>query len=108
MGSIPNDFPTSLRSWPASNTNDSTSLPNLIQRINLERCGFRHITEESLRQEIADAEAGAGSGEEDGSSDEEDEKEEPDRKKELETAKLEMQAQLKYVLATAPSQICRC
>jgi mediator of RNA polymerase II transcription subunit 17 len=108
MASIPNDFPTSLRSWPASNTNDSTSLPNLIQRINIERGGFRHITEESLRQEIAEAEAGAGSGEEDGSSDEEDEEEEPDRKKELETAKVEMQAQLQYVLATAPRPLCSC
>jgi len=108
MGSLPNDFSTSLRSWPASSTSDSTSIANLIQRLNAERGGFRNVFEDDLRKEIAEAEAGTGAAEQDGSSDEEDEEEEPDRKKDLETAKAEMQAQLQYVPATVLRQICGC
>jgi mediator of RNA polymerase II transcription subunit 17, fungi type len=99
MSSIPNNFPISLRSWPSSNSNNPNSLPSLIQRINFERGGFRDISEESLRQEIAAAEAESSPGEEDGSSEEEDGEEEPDRMKELMTAREEMLVQLEYVLA---------
>ena len=99
MSSIPNDFPISLKSWPSSNSNEPSSLATLIQRINVERGGFRDISEDSLRQEIAEAEAESSPGEEDGSSGEEDEEEEPDRMKELMTAKEEMLLQLEYVPA---------
>lgn len=104
MASIPNEFPISLKSWPSSNNNDSTSLPGLIQRVNFERGGFRDISEESLRQEIAEAEAESSNGEEDGSSEEGEREEEPDRMKELMTARDEMLVQLEYVLS--PRRIC--
>ncbi|TVY59479.1 Mediator of RNA polymerase II transcription subunit 17 [Lachnellula cervina] len=94
MASIPNEFPISLKSWPSSNNNDSTSLPGLIQRVNFERGGFRDISEESLRQEIAETEAESSNGEEDGSSEEGEREEEPDRMKELMTARDEMLVQL--------------
>ncbi|TVY33593.1 Mediator of RNA polymerase II transcription subunit [Lachnellula subtilissima] len=94
MASIPNEFPISLKSWPSSNSNDPTSLPTLIQRINFERGGFRDISEESLRQEIAESEAEGSNGEDDGSSEEEEGDEEADRMKELMTARDEMLVQL--------------
>lgn len=105
MTSIPNDLPISLRSWPASSSNDTNSLPTLIQRINFERGGFRDISEESLRQEIAEEEAASSPAEEDGSSEEEDGEEEPDRIKEFMTAKEEMLGRLEYVPPV--SRICR-
>jgi mediator of RNA polymerase II transcription subunit 17, fungi type len=103
MGSLPNGFPVSLKSWP-SKPNDATALPTLIQRINLERGGFVNISEESLQQEIAQAEAG-DSGECNGSSDEE-EAEEPDRAKELMAAREEMVGQIEY--AASCHRINRC
>lgn len=94
MGSIPNDFPISLKSWPPSSNNDANALPTIIQRINIERGGFRDISEESLRQEIAEAEAAKDDGQEESSSDEEEGQEEPDRMKELIAARSEMMANL--------------
>ncbi|TVY54779.1 Mediator of RNA polymerase II transcription subunit, partial [Lachnellula suecica] len=96
MSSIPPDFPISLKSWPSSSSSDPSSLATLIQRINIERGGFRDISEESLRQEIAEEEAAAATSaeEEDDSSEEEDGEDEPDRMKELMTARQEMMVQL--------------
>ncbi len=97
MGSIPNEFPVSLKPWPSTKGKDASSLADSIRRINIERGGFINISEESLRQEIADAEAG-NEGEENGSSGEEEAEEEPDRPKELMNAKREMLMQIEYVL----------
>lgn len=94
MESIPNEFLISLKSWPAKEEDPNAALPELIRRINIERGGFRDLSEDGLRQEIAEAEAGAG---EDDSSDEEEEEETPDRLKELVTARDEMLQQLGYV-----------
>ncbi|KAG4443503.1 hypothetical protein IFR05_000976 [Cadophora sp. M221] len=88
MDTIPNEFPISLRSWPSANSNDA--LPSIIQRINLERGGFKNITEESLREEIAREELNNG---DNGDSSSEDE-EEPDRAKELNTAREEFIGQI--------------
>ena len=90
MDSLPADFAVSLKARPSSKTN--TNLPNLIERINLERGGFQNITEESLRQEIADAELDNEDGDENGTSD--DEEEEPDRMKELMTSREEILGQI--------------
>ena len=98
MESIPNEFPISLQSWPSKEKDPNTALPTLIARINFERGGFRDLTEDGLRQEIAEAEAGI---EEDAYSDEEDE-EKPDRLKELITAREEMIKQLECVLLCCP------
>lgn len=91
MESIPTEFPISLQSWPSKEKDPNTALPNLIKRINLERGGFRNLTEDGLRQEIAEAEAEEE--EEDTSSDEEEE-EKPDQFKELMNARDEMLQQL--------------
>ncbi|KAH7312018.1 subunit 17 of mediator complex-domain-containing protein [Rhexocercosporidium sp. MPI-PUGE-AT-0058] len=88
MDTIPNEFPISLRSWPSANSNDA--LPSIIQRINLERGGFKNITEESLREEIAREELNNG---DNGDSSSEDE-EEPDKAKELNTAREEFIGQI--------------
>lgn len=90
MDSIPADFPISLQSWPSKDKDLNSALPALISRINLERGGFRNLTEESLKQEIAEAEAGEG---EESSSDE-DEEEKPDRMKELLSAREKMMVDL--------------
>lgn len=75
-----------MRSWPSS-AHDPSALPTLIQRINTERGGFLNITEESLRQQIAEEELNGQDEEESSSSEEE---EEPDRLKELMTAREEL------------------
>jgi len=90
MESIPNGFPISLQSWPSTEEDPNSALPVLIQRINFERGGFRELTEEGLRQEIAEAEA--ENAEDDSSEDEEEEK--PDRMKELMTTREEMLGEL--------------
>ncbi|KAE9365329.1 hypothetical protein N431DRAFT_549561 [Stipitochalara longipes BDJ] len=90
MGSLPGDFAISLKARPSSKAN--ANLPSLIERINLERGGFQNITEESLRQEIADAELDNEDGDENGTSD--DEEEEPDRMKELMTSREEILGQI--------------
>lgn len=97
MSSLPNGLPISLRPAPKS-TNNAIPLPLLISRINAERGSFRNLSEDSLRQEIAEAEAGGNKEEDESSSDgedeEEDEKEEPDRMKELLTARDEIIGQI--------------
>ena len=96
MGSMPDDFPISLQSWPSKNNDPASTLPTLFQRIFVERGGLRNITEESLRQEIAEEEAAAAAGNEKGASDEEED-EEPDRLKELMTARADMLDHIQYV-----------
>jgi mediator of RNA polymerase II transcription subunit 17 len=93
---LPNGLPISLRPAPKS-TNSAIPLPLLISRINAERGSFRNLSEDSLRQEIAEAEAGGNKEEDESSSDgedEEEEKEEPDRMKELLTAREEILGQI--------------
>lgn len=92
MGSLPSDFAISLKAQPSSKTN--ANLPSLIERINIERGGFQTITEESLRQEIAEAELDNEDRDEDDTSDEEEE--ELDRMKELMTSREEMLGQIEY------------
>jgi mediator of RNA polymerase II transcription subunit 17 len=48
-------FPISLRPW-AKEDSHPEALGDLIYRINLERKGFRHVSEEQLQQEIEHAE----------------------------------------------------
>ncbi|KAM3066547.1 RNA polymerase II mediator complex subunit [Clarireedia jacksonii] len=99
MSSSPNALPISLRPAPKS-TNSAIPLPLLISRINAERGSFRNLSEDSLRQEIAEAEAGGNKEVEEESSsddeDEEEEKEEPDRMKELLTARDEILGQIEH------------
>ncbi|CAG8978181.1 hypothetical protein HYALB_00013172 [Hymenoscyphus albidus] len=91
MGSIPNNFPISLRSWPSSTKPaEGPDLKTLFGRINSERGGFRNLTEESLRQEIAEEEANKPEEDEEEGSDKQDEDVEPDRMKELMAAREEL------------------
>lgn len=106
MTSIPDGFPVSLRTWPPTPDNGSnSSLATMIQRINAERGGFLKIDEDSIRQEIADAEAGVlgaeAEGDEEESSEEEGDVEGTDREKELTKAREEMIGQLEFVKAFA-------
>lgn len=97
MASIPGDLPISLRSWASNiNDNDPKHLLTIIQRINFERGGFHNITEESLSQEIAEAELNNEDGDDDGTSEEDEE--EPDRAKELLVARDEILMQIEYAL----------
>jgi hypothetical protein len=48
------DFPISLRHWPASD-NDRIPISQLIQRINEQKGSFRDTTEASLQDEIRNA-----------------------------------------------------
>jgi hypothetical protein len=48
-------FPISLRPWAKEDSN-AESLSDLIYRINIERKGFRHVSEDDLRREIEHAE----------------------------------------------------
>lgn len=95
MSSLPNGIPLSLRPAPIAATS-STPLPLLIARINAERGGFRNISEDSLRQEIAEAELGENEEEEESSSEDGEAEEEPDRMKELLTARDEILGQIEY------------
>lgn len=88
-----NELPISLQSWPTHGKDPNAALPALIKRINLERGGFRNLTEDGLRRELVEAAAG----EEDDTSSDEDEEEQPDRFKVLMTARDEMIQQLEYV-----------
>lgn len=94
MGSIPDQFPISLRAWP-SKGDKTTQLSTLISRINAERESFRAVSEESLQQEIEKGETAVGDS---SSSDEDDSEDEPDRAKELMTAREEMLGQLELVI----------
>lgn len=89
MGPMPDDFPISLQSWPSKNDDPANALPTFFKRIYVERGGLRNLTEEGLRQEIADEEAAAAAGNDNGDV-EEDQAEEPDRMKELMTARADM------------------
>jgi mediator of RNA polymerase II transcription subunit 17 len=102
MGSLPTDFPISLKARPSSKT--TTTLPSLIGRINIERGGFLNITEESLRQEIAEAELDNENGDENGTSDEDEE--EPDRVKELMTSREEILGQIEYAFPAQRKSTC--
>ena len=94
MTALPTGFPVSLRPWPSKSSDGGAALQTLIQRVNAERGGFVNISEESLRQEIAEAEALEG--EDEDTSDEEVDPE-PDRAKELQAARDQMLGQLEYV-----------
>lgn len=92
MGSMPSDLPISLQSWPSKNNDPASALPVFFSRIYAERGGLRNITEEGLRQEIAEEEAGKDNG----ASDDEEADEEPDRLNELMTARAEMLDHIQY------------
>jgi mediator of RNA polymerase II transcription subunit 17 len=92
MESIPREFPISIRSWPSTSNDGGAALPTLIQRVNAERGGFVGISEESLQQEIAEAEAQGA--DDDNASEEAEAK--PDRVKEIQLAREEMLKQLEY------------
>jgi mediator of RNA polymerase II transcription subunit 17, fungi type len=93
MGSIPGQFPISLRAWP-SKDEKAVPLSSLISRINNERGSFREITEEDLTEELKKDEAGLDSSKDDDESEVEDVEEEPDRSKELMKARGEILGQL--------------
>ena len=93
MGSIPGQFPISLRAWP-SKDEKAVPLSSLISRINNERGSFREITEEDLTEELKKDEAGLDSSKDDDESEVEDVEEEPDRSKELMKVRGEILGQL--------------
>ncbi|CAD6443785.1 d316de0b-e674-447d-8bce-7a5d8d82e475 [Sclerotinia trifoliorum] len=95
MTSLPHGIPISLRPAPTP-ANSSIPLPLLIARINAERGGFRNLSEDSLRQEIAEAELGEDDEENESSSEDGEAEEEPDRMKELLTARDEILGQLEH------------
>ena len=93
MGSIPGQFPISLRAWPSKNDN-AVPLSSLISRINDERVSFREVTEEGLIEELKKEELGLNPSKDDNESEVEDVEEEPDRSKELMKARGEILGQL--------------
>lgn len=95
MSSIPDDSRVSLRPAPIAN-NNSIPLPQLIARINAERGGFRNISEDSLRQEIAEAEFGPKEEEDESSSEDGEPEEQADHLKELLTARDEILGQIEH------------
>lgn len=101
MGSIPNGFPVSLLAGSSQVLNEFDLL-TLINRINDERGGLANLTEDGLRQELAEAEAGLQE-DNDMSDDEEEAEEEQDRLTELMAAKKAMSDQLQYASAGAIS-----
>lgn len=100
MTSLPNPIPISLRPAPTP-AKSSIPLPLLIARINAERGGFRNLSEDSLRQEIAEAELGEDDEENESSSEDGEAEEEPDRMKELLTARDEILGQLEHAHSAA-------
>lgn len=83
-------FPISLRPWQKENDDSKTeSLGELIFRMHNERKGFRHITEESLRQELRDAESGLHQ-EEDEEAEEVNEEDEKGNSKYIAKKRMEM------------------
>ncbi|KAB8296739.1 hypothetical protein EYC80_002159 [Monilinia laxa] len=96
MSSLPNGIPLSLRPAPTNTSSSSIPLPQLIARINAERGGFRNLSEDSLRQEIAEAELGGNEEENESSSEDGEVEEEPDRMKELLTARDEILGQIEH------------
>jgi hypothetical protein len=93
MGSIPGQFPISLRAWP-SKDDKAVPLSSLISRISNERGSFREVTEEGLAEELKKDEAGIDSSKDYGGSEVEDIEEEPDRLNELMIAQGEILGQL--------------
>jgi hypothetical protein len=93
MGSIPGQFPISLRAWP-SKDDKAVPLSSLIERINNERGSFRDVTEEGLAEELKKDESGPDNSKDDDESEDEDVNEEPDRSKELMKARGEILGQL--------------
>ncbi len=93
MGSIPGQFPISLRAWPSKDDN-AVPISSLISRINSERGSFREVTEEGLTEELKKDEAGLTLSNSDDDSEGEDVEEEPDRSKELLKARGEILEQL--------------
>ncbi|KAG9237639.1 subunit 17 of mediator complex-domain-containing protein [Amylocarpus encephaloides] len=88
---IPNGTPISLRSWPSSSKpQEQDAISVFFERINREQGGLRSITEDGLRQEIAEAEEGKAGKQDEGDTEEEDEEDPLDRKKELLMARDEM------------------
>lgn len=53
----PNPSPFSLRPWPIGDKKPKT-LGEFIARVNAEKGGFRNVTEEKLREQIAAEEEG--------------------------------------------------
>lgn len=70
----PNTTPFSLRPWPIGDKKPKT-LGEFISRVNIERGGFRNVTEAQLREEIAAQEEGRVEVEESSGSDQEEEAE---------------------------------
>lgn len=93
MGSIPGQFPISLRTWP-SKDDKAIPLSSLISRINSERNSFREVTEEDLTEEVQREEAGVQISKDDGGSEVDDVEEEPDSVKELTKARGDILGQL--------------
>lgn len=91
MESTPNGLPVSLLA-DSSQVRNELSLLALINRINDERGGLLDLTEEGLRQELAEADAGILQEDNDLS----DEDEEPDSLKELMETKEVMKRNLEY------------
>jgi hypothetical protein len=93
MGSIPGQFPISLRAWPSKDDN-AVPLSSLISRINNERGSFREVTEEGLTEESKKDEAGLNLSKDDDESEAVDVEGEPERSKELIKARGEILGQL--------------
>ncbi|KAH8661941.1 subunit 17 of mediator complex-domain-containing protein [Xylariales sp. PMI_506] len=85
MASAP---PFSLRPWPTGDKKPK-NLQEFIARVNYERGGFRHVSEEDLREEIkakGEGRVEATSNESDGESDSEDEDDKDKKKNPMEKA----------------------
>lgn len=97
--SIESDLLLSLRSVITPNSHANT-LSDKISRINFQRAdigGFRTLTEEDLREEIAEENVAPTNGTElDSSATEDDDYEEHDRIKELANARQELLGQIEY------------
>lgn len=93
MGSIPGQFPISLRPWPLKD-DKTVQLSSLISRIDSERGSFREISEEGLIEEVQKDEAEIGACRDNNGIEVEDVEEEPDRVKELTRAQGEILGQL--------------
>jgi hypothetical protein len=94
-------FPISLRPWQKEDEDSKMeSMGELIFRMHNERKGFRHITEESLRQEIQDDENGL-SKEADEEAEEVKEEDEKGNNKFIAKKRMIMAQQLRYVYSAA-------
>jgi hypothetical protein len=89
-------FPVSLRPWAKQDSN-AESLGDLIYRINIERKGFRHVSEDQLREEIEHAQSEMVQEEDDDSDEETKEDEEKGTAKYI----AKKRAELSYYLRCA-------